>query len=85
MFVLLDSLNRNTLKSYAKSSNILMPNFKRFQEKCITFYNYYVGSLPCISARRDLHMESAHPASGCVSKDSILGGFKEPLQPDALR
>ena len=55
VFVLLDSLNRNALESYAENSNILTPNFKRFQEKCITFDNHYVGSLPCIPARRDLH------------------------------
>ncbi|MDG2475174.1 MAG: sulfatase [Paracoccaceae bacterium] len=55
VFVLLDSLNRNALKSYSDESNILTPNFKRFEERCITFDNHYVGSLPCIPARRDLH------------------------------
>ena len=59
VFVLLGSLNRNTLGSNAKNSNILMPNFKIFQEKCITFDNHYVGSLTCISARRDLHNENS--------------------------
>ena len=28
VFVLLDSLNRNALESYAENSNILTPNFK---------------------------------------------------------
>jgi len=55
VFVLLDSLNRNALQAYSKETNIRTPNFKRFQEKCITFDNHYVGSLPCIPARRDLH------------------------------
>ena len=55
VFVLLDSLNRNALQSYSDSTNIKTPNFKRFQEKCVTFDNHYVGSLPCIPARRDLH------------------------------
>ena len=55
VFILLDSLNRNALQSYSKDSNIQTPNLKRFEEKCITFDNHYVGSLPCIPARRDLH------------------------------
>ncbi len=55
VFVLLDSLNRNALEVYSDKTNIKTPNFKRFQEKCITFDNHYVGSLPCIPARRDLH------------------------------
>lgn len=55
VFILLDSLNRNALKSYSENSNIITPNFKRFEERCVTFDNHYVGSLPCIPARRDLH------------------------------
>ena len=55
VFVLLDSLNRNALQAYSDKTNIKTPNFKRFQERCITFDNHYVGSLPCIPARRDLH------------------------------
>jgi Arylsulfatase A and related enzymes len=55
VFVLLDSLNRKALEVYSKKTNIRTPNFKRFQKKCITFDNHFVGSLPCIPARRDLH------------------------------
>ena len=55
VFVLLDSLNRKALEVYSNKTNIRTPNFKRFQKKCITFDNHYVGSLPCIPARRDLH------------------------------
>ena len=55
VFVLLDSLNRNAIETYSKKTNIKTPNFKRFQEKCLIFDNHYVGSLPCIPARRDLH------------------------------
>ena len=55
VFILLDSLNRNAIETYSKKTNIKTPNFKRFQEKCLTFDNHYVGSLPCIPARRDLH------------------------------
>ena len=54
VFVLLDSLNRNAMESYGETS-VITPNFKRFAERAITFDNHYVGSLPCIPARRDLH------------------------------
>ena len=54
VFVLLDSLNRNAMESYGDTS-VISPNFKRFAERAITFDNHYVGSLPCIPARRDLH------------------------------
>ena len=54
VFVLLDSLNRNAMESYGETS-VISPNFKRFAERAITFDNHYVGSLPCIPARRDLH------------------------------
>ncbi len=54
VFVLLDSLNRNALECYG-SNNVHTPNFSRFADRAITFDNHYVGSLPCIPARRDLH------------------------------
>jgi len=31
------------------------PNFKRLAEKAVTFDNSYVGSMPCMPARRELH------------------------------
>ena len=54
VFVLLDSLNRNAMECYGPTS-VITPNLSRFAERAITFYNHYVGSLPCIPARRDLH------------------------------
>ena len=54
VFVLLDSLNRNAMESYG-SEHVRTPNFARFAERAVTFDNHYVGSLPCIPARRDLH------------------------------
>ena len=54
VFVLFDSLNRLALECYG-GTHIKTPNFKRFAEKSITFDNHYVGSLPCMPARRDLH------------------------------
>ena len=54
VFVLLDSLNRNAMESYG-STSVHTPNFLRFAQRAVTFDNHYVGSLPCIPARRDLH------------------------------
>ena len=54
VFVLLDSLNRNAMESYG-STEVHTPNFARFSQRAVTFDNHYVGSLPCIPARRDLH------------------------------
>jgi len=54
VFVLFDSLNRLALECYG-GTYIKTPNFQRFSEKSITFDNHYVGSLPCMPARRDLH------------------------------
>lgn len=52
--VLFDSLNRHYLPSYG-NPDVYAPNFKRLSEKAITFENSYVGSMPCIPARRELH------------------------------
>ncbi|MEM7445463.1 MAG: sulfatase [Pseudomonadota bacterium] len=54
VFVLFDSLNRLALGCYGGSA-IATPNFDRFAEKAVTFDTHYVGSLPCMPARRDLH------------------------------
>lgn len=31
------------------------PNFDRFARRAVTFDKHYVGSLPCMPARRDIH------------------------------
>jgi len=49
-----DSLNRHYLPNYG-GGLAKMPNFKRLGEKTVTFDNCYVGSLPCMPARRELH------------------------------
>src|SRR4051794_27051322 len=53
IFVLFDSLNRGILESYG-SDLMETPNFKRLAERTLSFDNHYVGSLPCMPARRDL-------------------------------
>ena len=54
VFVLFDSLNRLALGSYGGDA-IATPNFDRFAQRGVCFDNHYVGSLPCMPARRDLH------------------------------
>ena len=52
VFVLFDSLNRRALECYGGSC--ITPNFTRLARRGITFDTHYVGSLPCMPARRDL-------------------------------
>ncbi len=54
VFVLFDSLNRLALGAYGGTS-VATPNFDRFARKSVTFDKHYVGSLPCMPARRDMH------------------------------
>ncbi|MDX8045398.1 sulfatase [Gracilibacillus sp. S3-1-1] len=54
IMVMFDSLNRNMLPNYG-CDWLHAPNFKRLQEKTVTFDNCYAGSLPCMPARRELH------------------------------
>jgi arylsulfatase A-like enzyme len=53
VFVLFDSLNRLAIGPYGGA--VRTPNFDRFAGKAVTFDAHYVGSLPCMPARRDLH------------------------------
>lgn len=54
IFVLFDSLNRTALGAFGNRA-IPTPNFDRFAERAATFDTHYVGSLPCMPARRDMH------------------------------
>ena len=52
--MLFDSLNRLALGAYGGTA-ISTPNFDRFAARAVTFDKHYVGSLPCMPARRDMH------------------------------
>jgi arylsulfatase A-like enzyme len=54
IFVLFDSLNRSAMGVYGGTS-VKTPNFDRFAQRAMTFDRHYVGSLPCMPARRDMH------------------------------
>lgn len=51
--IMYDSLNRRYLPCYGDEISI-MPNFRRLAERTAVFDKFYVGSLPCIPARREL-------------------------------
>jgi arylsulfatase A-like enzyme len=53
IFLLFDSLNRHLLGAYG-GTRIATPNFDRLAARSITFDNHYVGSMPCMPARRDM-------------------------------
>ncbi|MDR0759120.1 MAG: sulfatase [Treponema sp.] len=54
IMVMYDSLNRALLEPYGCDWT-KTPNFRRLAERAVTFDNCYVGSLPCMPARRELH------------------------------
>ncbi len=52
--IMFDSLNRHMLPPYG-CEDIEAPNFKRLQDRTVTFDQSWVGSMPCMPARHDLH------------------------------
>lgn len=53
VFLLFDSLNRHMLSPYGGSA-IPTPNFERLAARTAIFDKHYVGSMPCMPARRDI-------------------------------
>ena len=54
IMVMFDTLNRHMLPPYGCDWTHA-PNFARLAERTVTFDNAYVGSMPCMPARRELH------------------------------
>jgi arylsulfatase A-like enzyme len=54
IIVLFDSLRRDFLPPYGNDW-VHAPNFSRLAKKSVTFNRCYVGSMPCMPARRELH------------------------------
>ncbi|WP_054024408.1 sulfatase [Bacillus sp. FJAT-28004] len=54
IMLMFDTLNRHMLPPYG-CDWIKAPNFKRLAEKTVVFDQAYVGSMPCMPARRELH------------------------------
>jgi arylsulfatase A-like enzyme len=53
VFLLFDSLNRHALSCYAQEAPPT-PNFERLARRSVVFDRHFVGSLPCMPARRDI-------------------------------
>jgi arylsulfatase A-like enzyme len=53
VFILMDSLNRHYLAPYGGSC-VQTPNLERLAARGLTFDNHWVGSLPCMPARREI-------------------------------
>ena len=54
VMVMFDSLRLDLLPNYGADCAAL-PNFARLAERTVTFDRNFVGSLPCMPARRELH------------------------------
>lgn len=54
IMLMFDSLNRHMLSSYGCDWTHT-PSFNRLAEKTVKFNNCYIGSMPCMPARRELH------------------------------
>ncbi len=52
--VMFDSLNRHMLPPYG-CDWVHAPNFERLAGRTVTFDNCYIGSMPCMPARREFH------------------------------
>lgn len=53
IMIMFDTLRRDLLPCYG--GEVDLPNFRRLAEHTVVFDNAYVGSLPCMPARRELH------------------------------
>ena len=49
-----DTLCRHFMPSYGNEW-VQAPNFERLRQRSMQFQNFYVGSMPCIPARREMH------------------------------
>jgi len=54
VLVMFDSLNRHMLPPYG-CDWVHAPNFERLAKRTVTFDNCYIGSMPCMPARREFH------------------------------
>ena len=50
--ILIDSLNRDSLSIYNPETRVRTPNIDRLAARGTVFDNHFVGSLPCMPARR---------------------------------
>ena len=54
ILILMDTLNRRYLKPFQEGAKGITPNIDVFAEDSVIFESHYVGSAPCMPARRDI-------------------------------
>lgn len=54
ILVLMDTLRKDFLRSYNEDTFVSTPNIDDFSQDSLTFDNHYIGSTPCMPARRDI-------------------------------
>lgn len=54
ILILVDSLNKHCLKAYNPDTPCRTPTLDAFAERATLFDNHYIGSLPCMPARREI-------------------------------
>lgn len=54
ILVLMDTLRRDSLKGYNGDSKVLTKNIDEFQKESTLFNQHWIGSAPCMPARRDI-------------------------------
>ncbi len=54
ILILIDSLNREYLKTYNENTWVQTPNIYEFSRTATRFDKHFVGSVPCMPARRDI-------------------------------
>lgn len=54
ILVLIDSLNKSSLSAYGETE-VATPNIDAFAQRAWRFDNHFVGSLPCMPARREIY------------------------------
>lgn len=52
--ILMDTLNRHMLRCYNPDAKTITPGIDRLAERSIIFDNHFIGSAPCMPARRDI-------------------------------
>ena len=72
IMVTYDSLNRHFLPNYG-CDWVKAPNFERLGKRAVTFDHCYVGSMPCMPARREQAVEAIWSGSNGtdISKNLI--------------
>ncbi len=54
VLVLMDTLRRDALGCYNPGGSARTPNLDAFSSEAVTFDNHWIGSAPCMPARRDI-------------------------------